>query len=245
MMQLIYWPTLQGRGEFVRLILEDAGIPYDDVCRRAEDEGGGISAAINHLYGAGTAFPGFGPPFLFDGDHKLAQMPSICVYLAEKAGLSPSSTTGAAHALQLLLTIADCTNEVHDTHHPVSTRLAFEDQKSEAIRAAELFRTQRLLRWLNYFERVISTNGGTFLLGSELCYADLALFQLIEGLRYAFPIASAEAFRDASSVMALHQQVADRPRLARYLSSERRIPFNEDGIFRHYPELDGSITPKP
>jgi glutathione S-transferase len=180
---------------------------------------------------------GFAPPYLIDGDVVLAQMPAICTYLAPRCQLAPEGDAGRARALQLLLTIADVVDEVHDTHHPVGSGLYYEEQKEAAAAAARLFREQRLPRWLAFFERLLD-RGGPWLCGESISHADLALFQLVAGLRYAFPIASEPALAEVPRVNGLARRVAERPRLAAYLSSARRIPFNQDGIFRHYPELD-------
>jgi len=240
MYKLIYWPFLPGRGEFVRLVLEELGVPYDDVARRPEAEGGGASVVSGHLYGQGDLMPGFAPPYLIDGDLTVAQMPAICHYLGLRHGRVPADEGLRARALQLQLTIADVISEAHATHHPLSSGLYYEDQKDEALRAAATFREQRLPKWIAFFERALQRVGQTFLLGGEISYADLGLFQLVEGLCYALPNASRHLLDGAPRVTALHQQVGDRPRLAAYLRSERRIAFNEHGIFRRYPELDAA-----
>jgi glutathione S-transferase len=238
MYKLVYWPFLQGRGEFVRLVLEDAGVVYDDVARRPEKEGGGAAVVREHLYGQGTGMPGFAPPYLIDGEFKLAQMPVICAYLGQRHGLAPESETLRLRALQLQFTLADLLDEVHDTHHPLGSALYYEDQKDEAVRAAQMFREQRLGKWLGFFERALTHEDGGALVGGAVSYVDLGLFQIVEGLGYAFPVAARRALQEAPRVAALHQQMRERPRLAAYLSSDRRIPFNEHGIFRHYAELD-------
>jgi glutathione S-transferase len=239
MYQLIYWPMLQGRGELVRLLLEDAGAPYDDVARRPADEGGGIDAVREHMHGEGEGAPGFAPPFLIDGELKLAQVGAVCAYLGPRHGLSPDDEAGRMRALQLQLTVVDVIGEVHDTHHPIASSLYYDEQRPEAERAARAFREQRLPTWLDYFERVLESGGGDYLLGTQACYADLGLFQLVQGLRFAFPVATERALAGAPAVVALEDRVAARPRIAAYLKSERRIPWGKDGIFRHYAELDG------
>ena len=130
--------------------------------------------------------------------------------------------------------------EVHDTHHLVASRLHYEDQKPAAARRVKEFRQTRMPKYLAWFESVLTRNpkGGAHLVGKRLSYADLLLFQLVEGLRYAFPKAARRALKKAPLVVALHGQVAQHERFAAYLASERRIAFNEDGIFRRYPELD-------
>jgi glutathione S-transferase len=182
--------------------------------------------------------PGFAPPFLIDGDLELAQMPAICAYLGERHGLAPDDAGLRVRALQLQLTVADAVNEVHDTHHPVGSALYFEDQHDEAVRAARSFRNDRLPKWLGFFDKVIEASGGPFVFGADASYVDLALFQLVEGLRFAFPNTMAATEGAAPRLIALADRIPKRDRLAAYLASDRRLDFNEHGIFRHYPELD-------
>jgi glutathione S-transferase len=237
--QLFYWPMLQGRGEFVRLVLEEAGAPYVDVARQPEDEGGGVASILSVLRGDRGRQPPYAPPILIDGDLVLAQSAAICAYLAERHQLAPDDSAGRWEALQLQLTIADVADEAHDTHHPVSAALYFEDQEEEAKRSARQFIDERMPGYLSYFERVVESREGPWLMGSELTYPDLSLFQLLEGLAYAFPKGFARASAPFPSVLRIRDSVAERPRVAAYLSSDRRIPFNEHGVFRHYPSLDG------
>jgi glutathione S-transferase len=234
--ELFYWPGIQGRGEFIRLALEDAGARYVDVARGPE----GVKAIARVLRGEGFegALP-FAPPVLKHGPLVLAQVANILHYLAPRVGLAPASEAAQHHALQLQLTIVDLVAEVHDTHHPVSTALYYEDQKPEARRRSASFVAQRLPKFLGYFERTLARNGeGTHLLGDAVSYVDLSLFQVVEGLRYAFPRAMALAEPTAPKVVALRDRVAARPRIAAYLVSPRRLAFNGSGIFRRYPELD-------
>lgn len=242
MVELIYWPFIQGRGEFIRLVLEDAGVAYDDVARRPEPEGGGVGAVRAHLYGGGAGAPGYAPPFLVDGELKLAQMPAICAYLGARHGLAPEPEELRWRALQLQQTVADVLAEVHETHHPLGSALYYEDQKDAALVAAKMFREQRLPKWLDFFERALVSAGGDALVGGRVSYVDLGLFQLVEGLRYAFPVAARASLQRTPHVVDLHRRVAERSALAAYLGSERRIPFNEDGLFRCYPELDGPAS---
>ena len=238
MLRLVYWPFLQGRGEFVRLLLEDAGIDYIDVARQPEAEGGGVAAVRALLYGKGGGAEGFAPPYLIDEELVLAQMPALCAYLAEGCELLPEDRAGQARALQLLLTIADVVNEAHDTHHPVSTSLTYEEQREEAVRAARSFREERLPKWLGFLEDCCAATESKTLVEGGVCYADLALFQLIEGLRYAFPNTMSALADTLPRVTALADVISKRPGVKRYLESDRRLPFNEHGIFRRYPELD-------
>lgn len=234
---LHYWPMIQGRGEFVRLALEEAGAAYIDVARQ-DDDAGGIGPMVDRLSDPANARPPFAPPFLRDGDLVIGQTAAILLHLGPRLGLSGTGDRDRIWTHQLQLTIADAVDEVHDTHHPLGVDLYYAEQKPEALRRAAGFRTNRMPKFLGYFERVLAANGGTRLVGADLTYADLSLFQLVDGLLYAFPNAAAAALGAAPHVERLHDAVARRPRIAAYLASERRIPFNEDGIFRRYPELD-------
>jgi glutathione S-transferase len=235
--ELHYWPMIQGRGEFVRLALEEAGADYIDVTRQ-DDEAGGIGPMLDRLSDPGNPRPPLAPPFLRAGDTVIGPCAAILLYLGPRLGLVGASESDRIWTHQLQLTIADAVDEAHDTHHPLGVGLYYADQKPEALRRAAEFRTERIPKFFGYFERVLAGNGGGRLVGADLSYADLSLFQLVDGLRYAFPKATAAALRPNPNVARLHETVARRPRIAAYLASDRRIPFNEDGIFRRYPELD-------
>lgn len=234
--ELYYWPEIQGRGEFVRLALEDAAAPYVDVGRLPKEEGGGVPAILRVLGETSGGGPHFAPPVLKSGNFTVSQTPLILMYLGPRLGLVPADETSRLHAHQLMLTIADFVVEAHDTHHPLGSTLYYEDQKPEAARRAATFVRGRLPKFFGYFERVLGRGGRA--LGREHSYVDLALFQIASGLSYAFPNAIARARGDYPRLFALHDEIAERPNVAMYLASERRIPFNEHGIFRHYPELD-------
>jgi len=238
--ELHYWPTIQGRGEFVRLALEAAGAPYVDVARGAESAGLGLPAMQRQLDGGTPAYTPFAPPFLRDGSVLIGQTANILQYLAPTLKLVGRSEQARAWTLQIQLTVADAVSEAHDTHHPVSVDLHYEEQQIEARRRAAAFCTRRLPRFLNWFEAIVANNpaGPRHLVGGKLSYADLSVFQLIEGLRYAFPKATGHAMQATPGLAQLHARVAALPRVAAYLKSERRLPFNEQGIFRRYPELD-------
>jgi glutathione S-transferase len=245
MYQLHYWPGIQGRGEFVRLALEAAGSPYVDVVRTDESAGGGVGAMPPYLAAETTARPPFACPFLVDGRHVVGQTAAILLYLGPRLRLVGASEADRLWTHQIQLTIADFVVEVHDVHHPVGGSLYYEDQKKEALRRAHEFRTQRLPKFMQWFEAILARNAKNrpgsrpHLVGARLSYADLSLFQLVEGLRYAFPKASRKALKKAPRVAELHEGVHGNKRLARYLASDRRIAFNTEGIFRYYPELDG------
>ena len=234
--ELYYWPGIQGRGEFVRLALEEGGAEYVDVARGR----GGVAAMQRLMDGAAGTHPPFAPPFLKDGEVLIAQTANILHYLGRRLGLAARDEAGRLWAHQLQLTIADIVDEAHDTHHPIASGLYYEDQKAAARRRASDFITNRVPKYLGYFERVLERNplGDRYLIGRRVSYCDLSLFQLIAGLRYAFPRAMARLEPNFVRVTAVHDHIAVRSRIAAYLKSARRIPFNEQGIFRHYPELD-------
>ncbi|HEV8343952.1 MAG TPA: glutathione S-transferase [Candidatus Binatia bacterium] len=237
--ELYYWPEIQGRGEFVRLALEDTGADYVDVARLPKR--GGVTALMRFLENRSVEHPPFAPPFLKAGKLVIAQTANILLFLAPRLGLVPKTEASRLWAHQLQLTIADWVVEVHDTHHPISGGLYYEEQKREAMRRAADFREERLPKFLDYFERILKRNskGTACLVGKAVSYVDLSMFQMIEGLRYAFPNAMARLEPTHPRLVALHDRISTRPRLAAYLKSPRRIPFNQQGIFRHYPELDG------
>ncbi len=236
--ELYYWPILPGRGEFVRLVLEEAAVPYVDVARLPEEEGGGFKPLLEFVQGERPGQPAYAPPILVHGELVLAQSAAICAYLGERHGLAPNDPAKRMQALQLQLTLADVTDEAHDTHHPINAALYYEDQKDAASAASRQFLEQRLPRFLSYFERVVERSGGDWLMGDALTYADLSLFQLLEGLAYAFPNGFARVAESIPLILALRDRVAVRPRIAAYLESDRRLAFNEHGVFRYYPELD-------
>ena len=234
--ELYYWPSIPGRGEFVRLALEDAGADYIDVARAAR----GMTAMTRLMENRVVEHPPFAPPFLKAGKRVIAQTASILQYLAPRLGLAASNESLRLWAHQLQLTIADWVAEVHDTHHPISGALYYEEQKAAAKRRAADFTANRIPKYLGYFERILrhGNAGSKFLAGKKASYVDLSFFQMIEGLRYAFPRTMARLEPMHRRSVTLRDRVAARPRLAKYLTSSRRIPFNEEGIFRHYPELD-------
>ena len=234
--ELYYWPSIQGRGEFVRLALEDAGADYVDVAREPK----GMAAMMRFMESRSIKNPPFAPPFLKAGKLVIAQTANILFFLGPRHALAPKTEPGRLWTHQLQLTIADWVAEAHDTHHPISGSLYYEDQKREAKRRAADFTAERMPKFFDYFEGILQRNskGNGFLLGRQFSYVDLSLFQMIEGLRYAFPKAMKKLEKKYRRALALRDRVAARPRIARYLDSPRRIPFNQEGIFRCYPELE-------
>lgn len=239
--ELFYWPSIQGRGEFVRLALEAASAPYVDVVRVSPDEGGGIQAMTAILEGVGGEVPLLAPPVLRHGKVITSQTAAILQYLGPRLGLVPDDEVGRMTAHHLQLTIADLALEVHDTHHPIASSLYYDDQKTEAARRAEMFIKHRIPKFLGYFERVLERNtagGGRHAVGARLSYVDLSLFQIMTGLGYAYPRALARFAGNVPRLLELRDRVAAEPPVANYLASPRRLPFNQHGLFRHYPELD-------
>ena len=237
--QLYYWPSIQGRGEFVRLALEEAGADYVDVARRS-GRGMGVKALEKFLDDEKLATAPYAPPFLKAGRLIIGQTANILFYLGRRHGLAPRNEAGGLWVNQLQLTVADFVTEIHDTHHPIGSSLYYQQQKAEARRRAKNFRTERMPKFLGYFDQVLSGGKGRrYMAGNKFSYADLSMFQLVAGLRFAFPNTMKNQEPDYPWLIDLHDRIAVRPNIAAYLASKRRIPFNEYGIFRHYPELDG------
>jgi glutathione S-transferase len=236
--RLYYWSAIPGRGEPIRLALEDAGIPYDDVARLPASHGGG-DAAVARVLTAKNGLRPFAPPVLEAGSLRLAQAAHILHWLAPRIDRAPAGERARLAAHQIQLTITDLWAEVHDTHHPIAVGLYYEDQKAEAKRRAEHLRDERLPKFLGWFEDAVK---GPYVFGRTASYVDLSLFQTIAGLRYAFPRAMNALARTLPKLEALHDRVRERPRLAAYLASDRRLAFNQDGIFRHYDELDAPLA---
>jgi glutathione S-transferase len=236
--ELYYWPTIQGRGEFVRLALEEAAAPYRDVARETGRQAG-VPAMLALLRNRALSdTPPFAPPFLTAGRTLIGQTANILQYLGPRHGLAPRDQRRRLWLHQLQLTIADFVAEIHDTHHPISGDLYFTQQRREARRRTRAFLTSRLPKFLGYFEHLPAPRGSSHLIGHRLTYVDLSMFQILEGLRFAFPRTLARTRRRYPRLFDLRARVADRPRIAAYLSSARRLPFNNEGIFRHYPELE-------
>ena len=232
--ELYYWTGIQGRGEYVRLALEDACADYVDVARERGDD-----AISSFLRGDASGALPFAPPFLKAGRLVIAQTANILAYLGPRLGLVPEGQAAEIYAQQLQLTIADFVVEIHDTHHPIASSQYYSQQRAAARKRTEAFRSERLPKFLGYFEHVLERGNGRQAL-SRHSYVDLSLFQLVSGLDYAFPNAMRRMQKRIPLLRGLAERIAERPNIAAYLASPRRIAFNEDGIFRHYAELDPS-----
>jgi glutathione S-transferase len=230
--ELYYWPSIEGRGEYVRLALEEAGADYLDVARKR-----GVTAMMRMMQKSGNT-PPFAPPFLKLGSRVIGETANILFFLGSRHSLAPKAEAGRLWVHQLQLTVADFVAEIHDTHHPLGPSLYYEDQVDEARKRTHEFWRERVSKYLGYFERLLDGSAGHYVTGRKLSYVDLSLFQIVEGLRYAFPKRMKAFERKIPALCELHDRVAARPNIKAYLASERRIPFNEDGIFRHYEALD-------
>jgi glutathione S-transferase len=236
--QLYYTPSNPGRGEFIRLPLEEAGAEYVDMAR-GSGRGQGPDAVQRFLKNQSLRHPPFAQPFLKAGRTVIAQTANILLYLGPRLGLAPKNPAERLWTHQLQLTISDLLKEIQDTHHPVAHGLYYEDQKAEALTYSKHFLAERLPKFLGYFERVLGgANGRVFMVGDALTYMDLSMFQLFEGLRFSFPRTMQRLEPGYPGLAALHDRVAARPNIADYLQSPRRMAFNDKGIFRHYPELE-------
>jgi len=236
--QLYYWPSIQGRGEYVRLALEEAGAGYTDVAR----SGNGMAAMMKLMEtgrGKGSGTPPFAPPFLKAGKRVIGQTANILLYLGGRHGMAPKAEAGQLWEHQLQLTITDLVLEIHDTHHSLGPSLYYEEQKAPAKKRTDEFWKSRVPKYLGYFEELLQASGGTWVTGRQLTYVDLSLFQIVEGLRYAFPRRMKAFEKEIPGLIGLRDRVAARPHIKAYLASDRRIAFNEDGIFRQYKALDG------
>lgn len=225
--ELYYWPTIQGRGEFVRLAFEAAGADYVDVSR--QDDGAAMTALMKD-----AATPSFAPPFVRLGGRTIGQVAAILAWLGPQLGLSPDGDSDRAWLNQIQLTLADLVAEAHDTHHPVDLMAYYDDQKPEAARRAEGFRTARIAKFLTWAETVLTRNphGADGMVGDRLTYADLSLFQVVEGLTYAFPKAAGRVLATTPKVVAVRDRVAAPHRR---LSGQRPPHPLQRG--RHLPPL--------
>lgn len=232
--ELYYHAANPGRGEFIRLPLEEAGADYVDVAR----EPGGTEKMMRFMQDASISHPQFAPPFLRHGELVIGQTANILLYLGGRLGLAPDDEGERMWTHQLQLTIADLVQAIQQTHHPVAHGLYYDDQKSEALTYTTHFLAERVPKFLGYFERVLGSR--EFLVGTSLAYVDLSIYQLFEGLRFSFPKAMLKLEPQYPALVALRDRVAARPRIVAYRESKRCMAFNDRGVFRYYLELDVS-----
>lgn len=254
--ELLYHPSIPGRGEFIRLCFEATGVPYTDVANEKSDGYSAVQAACiqktTSPEGVEGNPPVFSPPALRvpgagkDGKQPLliSQTPNILMYLAERLGLAPDDEAATYHVYQLAFTALDLNNEVHDTHHPLAVAQYYEDQKEAALRKATDVRENRLPKFLGYFEanpKFNEKNGGgagKYLVGDRLTFADLVVWQVLDGLFFAFPKEMEARKAEHEALLGgFYESVKQEGGLKEYLKSERRLPYSQ-GIFRYYPELD-------
>ena len=249
--ELLYWPEIPGRGEFIRLAFEATGTSYKDVANESKD---GINAVLaakadDLTIDSDGNPPAFAPPALrILGEGKegktlvLYQTPAILSYLGDKLGLAGEDEVEKHWILSHTLTALDLNNEAHDTHHPVAVAKYYEDQKEEALKKATDFRENRLPKFFSFFERVLKGNDengqGKYLVGSKLSYADTTVWHVLNGLKFAFPKELEAREKEFPTLFGtFYPSVQEQSGLKDYLSSDRRKPYSM-GIFRHYPELD-------
>lgn len=251
--ELLYWPGIPGRGEFIRLAFEAAGVSYKDPANEPDGPGAKVVASLiskDDLGGDGNP-PVFAPPALkVPGEGKdgapllIYQTPAILSYLGDKLGLAGEDEVDKMTVLSHTLTALDLNNETHDTHHPVAVAQYYEDQKDEALKKATDFRENRIPKFFSFFERVLKANEAQgqvkFLVGNKLTYADTTLWHVLSGLKFAYPNELKAREKDYPLLLgSFYESVAQTKGVKEYLESERRLPFSM-GIFRHYPELDRS-----
>jgi len=251
--ELLYHPGIPGRGEFIRLAFEAAGVPYTDV---ANDQKNGYDTVRKICMNQQEESidgnpPVFCPPCLRvpgagqDGKSALviSQTPNILFYLGERIGMVPEGDEVAKYYVnQVALTALDLNNEVHDTHHPIAVMKYYEDQKDESLKKATDVRENRIPKYLSYFNRVLKHNqpsgNGKYLVGDRLTYADTTVWQLLDGCFFAFPKEMAARTKEYPDLLVtFYENIKTEHGVKEYLRSERRLKYSM-GVFRHYPELD-------
>ncbi|EME87271.1 uncharacterized protein MYCFIDRAFT_209463 [Pseudocercospora fijiensis CIRAD86] len=246
--ELLYHPGIPGRGEFIRLAFEAAGVPYTDIAN--EDHKNGYAEVQQVCMNDGIESsdgnpPVFSPPALRvrDGEKALviSQTPNILIYLGEKLGLVPAGDE-KFYVQQLALTALDLNNEIHDTHHPIAASKYYEDQKDAALEKAKDLRATRIPKFFKYFERQLKWNSSAgqhkYLVGDRLTYADLTVWQILDGAKYAFPKELEVRRKEFPELLGtFYESVKEEEGIKEYLASERRLKYSM-GVFRYYPELD-------
>ena len=212
----------------MRLALEEAGADYVDVARRGrQTRRAPAMMKLLESNPAGAAALCAAVPEA--GKDISRRRRSFCSISAPRLSLAPRDEAGRLWAHQLQLTVTDLVVHIHDTHHPVSGWLYYEEQRPAAKRRTADFWRYRAPKFLGYFERVLQRNGGKYMVGRRLTYVDLSLFQIVEGLRYAFPKRMKRFEKKVPLLIALHDRVAKRPRIAAYLVLETAHPVQPMG----------------
>ncbi|SMY24333.1 unnamed protein product [Zymoseptoria tritici ST99CH_1A5] len=247
--EILYHPGIPGRGEFIRLAFEVTGTPYTDIANSQKDGYATVQKTCMNTTSTaseGSNPPMFAPPALrIPGAGKngealvIAQTSNILLYLSEKLSLLPEGDENGKYFVnQLVLTALDLNNEIHDTHHPIGPSLYYEDQKDASLLKAKDVRENRIPKFLSYFERVLKGNGdGKYLVGERVTTADVTVWQVLDGLQFAFPKEMAVRRKEFEALFKWYEGFKEEKGLKAYLGSERRLPYSQ-GVFRYYPELD-------
>ena len=180
----LQWDGVPGRAECIRLLFEYTGTPYEELkdnstlmTRIVDPEIVGIPPNLwppvlelpngKWLGQTGVIMNYLSPKLGLAGYAK----DDTDLDEDEKVFLSAKTSQLVFTALDLLvevsavdsrrpvhgLCIMSC-SQAHNVHHPVSTNLYYEDQKAEALRAAEQFRASRLPKYMQHFQSVLETN---------------------------------------------------------------------------------------
>lgn len=239
---LYYWAGLPGRGEFVRLALEFAGADYWDICRDPNNQEDPFQSILRKLESPDVFPPVFAPPILEHNGKFIAQTANVLDYLANIFPIGGGDSESKRASLQVQLTIADFLTEIHNTHHPISASLYFEDQVEEAKKASKVFLNDRIWKWMKFWNSMVNSSKGDFLLGKEILYVDLSFFQVLGGLIYAFPLFMSGLEKEFPKLFRHFERISMNSKLKSYLESDRRLFYNRTGLFRHYPELDQDFS---
>ena len=201
--RLFYWEK-RGRGEQIRLLLNELGQEYEDVYVPMNEEFMKLKRQ-----GPGTLYFG-SVPMLEDGDFKLAQGPVIMNYLGRKHGLMPADLQPAAKTEAMVVGAEDM-------------RMAYfrllgdgrEEKQAKFVGGAWND------RWLSAWSGLIELNGDTgYLVGSTLTQADLAVWDALDAI---ITWIDGATFASFARVQKFYESIKARPAIASYLASDRRI----------------------
>jgi len=231
MWQILYWPAKDadgkvaagaGRAEYLRVLFEEAGVPYQDVTA-------GLRAFFWQNLEA-QPYPALAPPAIRKNNFILGQTAVCAKRLAMEFGFYPTDEDDAAHAEQIVTTVHEYIAEGRSAFHPVKNTMSYHDQKEEAKPYIAAFKADRLPRYMTNFERFLKANrgGGGFFVGDSLSYVDLQVMVMLQVTRSQFPDAW-EAL-DAKLLKDHLAQMEARPRIKAYLLSDRKQPFAGDSM---------------